>query len=73
MESLEELVLTELGEHLEAADTLAAAYARRYVASLRGGPRVRPPVGLHPKVAALVRDVALDAAALARREVRGAA
>lgn len=67
MDTLEGLVLRELGDHLEAADRLAAKYAREYVASLRGGRRVRPPAGLHPKVAALVRDVALDAAAMDRR------
>lgn len=68
MESLEQLVLEELGEHLERADSLVAQYARAYVASLqRGGARVRPPRGLHPQLALLVREVALDAAALTRR------
>lgn len=65
--SLEEIVLEELGEHLDAADKLAAVYARQYIASLRGGKRVLPPVGLHPDLAKLVRDVALDAVAIQRR------
>lgn len=65
--SLEALVLEELGEHLEAADKLAATYARDYCRSLRGGKRVLAPAGLHPDLAKLVRDVALDAVAIERR------
>lgn len=66
-DSLEALVLVELGDHLNAADTLAARYARDYIKSLQGGPRVRPPHGLHPSIAHLVREVALDACAITRR------
>lgn len=58
------VVLADLGEHLEAADRLCAEYARAYVASLAGGPRVRPPVGLHPQLSKLVRELALDAASV---------
>jgi hypothetical protein len=65
-ESLEQVVLMELGDHLESADRLAAAYAREYVRAMREGRRVRPPAGLHPDIARLVRDVALDAMALER-------
>jgi hypothetical protein len=67
MESMEALVLEELGEHLEAADRRAAAYARAYVRSLQGGPRVHRPKGLHPKLAELVRELALDCASMGRR------
>ena len=68
---LVELVLLELGEHLEAADRLVPGYAREYAASSAGlRRRVRPPAGLHPQVAAMVRDVTLDALALERVAVR---
>lgn len=66
-DSLEALVLVEIGEHLTAADSLAASYARDYCKSLQGGSRVRPPRGLHPSIAHLVREVALDASSIARR------
>lgn len=57
-------VLADLGEHLQTADRLCAEYARGYVASLAGGPRVRPPASLHPQLAKLVRELALDAASV---------
>ena len=66
-QTLEAIVLQELGEHLEAADLLTAMYAKAYVRSLRGGKRVMPPKGLHPDLAKLVRDVALDAVMIERR------
>lgn len=67
MSTLIGAVLEDLSDHLEVADRLTAQYARSYVESLQGGPRVRPPVGLHPQLAALVRELALDAAAINRR------
>lgn len=70
MESMESLVLTELGDHLEAADRLVAGYAREYIAWLRGGRQggtPKPPVGLHPRISQLARELVLDAAAMSRR------
>jgi hypothetical protein len=62
-----ETVLADIGDHLESADRLCAEYARDYVASLQGGPRVRPPATLHPQLAKLVRELALDAASTTHR------
>lgn len=64
MSSMIDVVLSDLGDHLESADRLCATYARAYVASLAGGPRVRPPANLHPQLAKLVRELSLDAASV---------
>ena len=70
MSSMIETVLADIGDHLETADRLCAEYARAYVESLAGGPRVRPPAGLHPELAKLVRELALDAACVAHHHER---
>lgn len=67
--SLMETVLQEVGEHLESADRLVPVYARDYVAWLEGSVArslLRPPVGLHPQIAGLVREVARQAPVEAR-------
>lgn len=60
--SMLDVVMADLGDHLASADRLCAEYARAYVASLNGGPQVRAPASLHPQLAKLVRELALDAA-----------
>lgn len=60
---LAERVKLELGEHLDDADRHGSAYVDGYVKSLTGPGYKRPPIGrLHPRVAELVRELALDAA-----------
>lgn len=58
--ALEE-VLREIGEHLETADRLALQYAVRYMDAARRGGTARPPHGLRPEIAKMVREVVLDA------------
>jgi hypothetical protein len=56
--------LAELGDLMDALDTLGADYARRYVEYLArpdGGPPNRPP-GLHVDLAHAIRDVVMDRA-----------
>lgn len=60
---LAERVRCELAEHLEDADRHGAGYVDAYVQSLTAPGYKRPPIGrLHPHVAKLVRELALDAA-----------
>lgn len=60
---LAERVQRELAEHLEDADRHGARYVNEYVQSLLRPGYKRPPVrGLHPHVARLARELALDAA-----------
>lgn len=66
--TLADVVIAELHEHLDGAPPRVIAYARLYCASLQMPVRRAgvPSAGLHPKLAALVRDIALDAAAFER-------
>jgi hypothetical protein len=60
-------VLEEIGVQLDLLDTEGGAYARAYLAhSMGNGPRPRPPYGMHAKIAAALRDMALDQAVAVR-------
>ena len=66
-EQLRVQVRQEVADHLEDADRLVCFYIDQYVDALLHNRRARPrPTGLHPKVAELVREVALDAVASGR-------
>lgn len=66
MEGMTAQVLEELGQHLEDADRYGAEYARRYVESIVSGGSPPSNRRLHPCIAKLVREVALDAQVQAR-------
>lgn len=56
-------VRQQLVDHLTTAVRNVGEYADTYVRSVLENPRkvnVRPPKGLHPNLAAMVRDIALD-------------
>lgn len=56
-----ELALLEIGAQLTVLDRYAANYTRRYVDSaMTGSAPPRRPVGMHPKIAAALRDIVLD-------------
>jgi hypothetical protein len=69
VKALERQVRCDLLEHLRDLQKHGPCYIEEYVASMfrapHGGPR--PKARLHPKLAELVRDLALDAAAMDRR------
>lgn len=59
--TITELAMLEIGAQLSILDREAVGYTRRYINSATTGSATpRRPVGMHPKIAAALRDIALD-------------